>query len=315
MRRREPIELFALAKAGDRGALARLVSLVDEQGIGADKIANLVGARMTVPVIGVTGPPGAGKSTLVDRLVTTFRARSKTVCVLAIDPSSPFSGGAILGDRVRMSTHITDEGVFIRSLATRGAFGGLTVSVPATIRLLNAVGFDQLIVETVGVGQIELDVATMADTVVVVVNPGWGDEVQAAKAGLMEIADVFVVNKSDRPGAAQTESDLLSMSDLATRRDLGWTPPVVRTSAMHGDGIDQLSDAINAHQAHLTKSGDGQRRQLQRVEREIRRRVAAELIRRTDALASGPAWDDMVAAVCAGELSLVSAANALLLGD
>src|SRR5512134_4003444 len=204
-------------------------------------------------VIGVTGPPGAGKSTLVDRMTAHLRRAGKSVGIVAVDPTSPYSGGAILGDRIRMQDHATDEGVFIRSMATRGHLGGLALATPQAVRVLDAAGKPWVLIETVGVGQVEVDIAAAADTTVVVVTPGWGDGVQANKAGLLEIADVFVVNKADRAGVDDTVRDLQQMLELSPPR--AWTPPIVRTVATDGTGIDDLHDAIVAHRAHLTSDG------------------------------------------------------------
>src|SRR5947207_5059575 len=190
----------------------------------------------------MTGAPGSGKSTLTDKLIGLIRGSGEEVGVLAIDPSSPFSGGAILGDRIRMQDHATDEGVFIRSMATRGHLGGLSLATPQAVRILDAAGKPWIIIETVGVGQVEVEVAGAADTTVVVVNPGWGDGVQANKAGLMEIADLFVVNKADRDGVAETVRDLEMMLDLSGHTD--WRPRIVQTVATRGGGIEELWDAI-----------------------------------------------------------------------
>ncbi|MFP5377129.1 MAG: methylmalonyl Co-A mutase-associated GTPase MeaB, partial [Acidimicrobiia bacterium] len=212
MTRGDPAALLADAVGGSRRALARLITLVEHGGDEARAVGRLTyrrgGAAYT---IGVTGAPGAGKSTLTDRLVAHARSLGRQVAVLAVDPSSPFSGGAILGDRVRMQGHAGDPGVFIRSMATRGHLGGLALATPEAVRVLDACGFPLVLVETVGVGQVEVEVAGRADTTVVVVNPGWGDAVQANKAGLLEVADVLVVNKADRPGAAQVDRDLRAM--------------------------------------------------------------------------------------------------------
>jgi LAO/AO transport system kinase len=210
-----PADLVADACEGDRRALARVLSLVEKGGADARDVGGLVyplgGAAFTV---GITGAPGAGKSTLTSALIALLRADELDVAVLAIDPSSPFTGGAILGDRVRMGDHVLDDGVFIRSMATRGHLGGLALATPQAVRVLDAVGYGWVLLETVGVGQVEVEVAGAADTTVVVVNPGWGDAIQANKAGLMEIADIFVINKSDRPGADDTRRDLELMLDL-----------------------------------------------------------------------------------------------------
>jgi len=223
-----PSQLFELAVAGDRGALARLLSLIERGGEDARIIA-----RLTYPksgsgyTVGITGAPGAGKSTLTSATIGHLRASDTKVAVLAIDPSSPFTGGAILGDRVRMQDHATDAGVFIRSMATRGHLGGLSLATSEAIHLLDAVGCPWILVETVGVGQVEVEIAGKADTTVVVVNPGWGDSVQANKAGLMEIADIFVINKADRKGAEETRRDLEQMLDLSDIGHDDWRPPNV----------------------------------------------------------------------------------------
>jgi LAO/AO transport system kinase len=244
----DPAALLAAAREGGRGALAKLLSLAEGPEAAAVDAAIHPYAGQA-QVIGITGAPGAGKSSLVDALITHVRGRGEDVAVLAIDPTSPFSGGAILGDRVRMQEHALDPGVFIRSMATRGSLGGLSAAAPAAIRVLDAAGKPYILVETVGVGQVEVEIVEAADTVVVVVNPGWGDAIQAAKAGLLEIADVFVVNKADRPGVDECVQDLEAMIDMAvssTRR-----PPVVRTVATTGEGVAELWEAIEAHWSYL----------------------------------------------------------------
>src|SRR3954447_19785028 len=243
-RKRDPKELLEAASDGDRGALARLISFVEEGG----ELAREVG-KLTFPLagnaypIGITRPTCSGQSTLTERLISTVRAQGDDVGVLAVDPSSPFSGGAFLGDRVRMQSHATDEGVFIRSMATRGHLGGLSLATPEAIRVLDAAGIPWVLVETVGVGQVEIEIASSADTTVVVVPPGSGDAMQASKPGLLEAADVFVINKADRHGAAETKRDLEFMLHLSSPGD-GWTPPIVSTVASNGDGIDDLVSAI-----------------------------------------------------------------------
>ncbi|MGH8920038.1 MAG: methylmalonyl Co-A mutase-associated GTPase MeaB, partial [Acidimicrobiales bacterium] len=244
MRSRDPKELLHAAQAGDRGATGRLLSLVERGGEAARAAGRVTFGPSTAleRVVGITGAPGSGKSTLTDRLIGCIRAGGQRVGVLAIDPSSPFSGGAILGDRVRMQGHATDEGVFIRSMATRGHLGGLALAAPEAVRVLGAVGIPVVIVETVGVGQVEVEIAGRADTTVVVVNPGWGDSVQANKAGLLEIADIFAINKADRPGAEETRRDLDGMLDL--NAEMGeWRPPIVTTVAPAGEGVADLWEA------------------------------------------------------------------------
>ena len=243
---------------GDRVALPRLLSLVERGGDGARAVAGIAyRSPRQAYTVGITGAPGAGKSTLTDQLINRARSRgldgSDQVAVLAIDPSSPFSGGAILGDRVRMQNHALDDKVFIRSMATRGHLGGLAVAVPDAVRVLSAVGVPVVLLETVGVGQQEVAVAAATDTTIVVVNPGWGDAIQANKAGLLEIADLFVINKADRPGARETRRDLELMLDLTQLGD--WRPPIVDTVASSGDGVDDLWTAITDHRAHLLAVG------------------------------------------------------------
>ncbi len=245
--------------------------------------------------VGITGAPGAGKSTLTAALCGELRASDRRVGVVAIDPSSPFTGGAILGDRVRMADHSEDPGIFIRSMATRGHLGGLAVATPGAIAVLDASGFDMVIVETVGVGQVEVEIVGLADTCVVVVNPGWGDAIQANKAGLMEIADIFVVNKADRVGAADTRADLESM--LSLRPASGWTPPVITTSATDGAGLVDLATAIDGHRSHLSETAEGARRETRRLRHELAGVIAAELASRAAALAEGEQFDRSVDAL------------------
>lgn len=219
--------------------------------------------------IGVTGPPGAGKSTLADQLIGAARAAGLTVGVIAVDPSSPFSGGAILGDRVRMLRHSGDRGVFIRSMAARDSLGGLAAATRDAARLLDAYGFDVILLETVGVGQSELDVVKVADTILVIAVPGLGDAVQTLKAGIFEVADLFAVNMADRPGAERTVAELRAMLRLNGGRADGWVPPVIETVAVDGTGVDALWAALLAHRAHLHSSGELERRRRRRVETEV----------------------------------------------
>lgn len=262
------MELVERILAGDRRAIARAISMVED---GDERLAELsaglfphTGGAYT---IGLTGSPGVGKSTLAGELVRVARARDLRAAVLAIDPTSPFTGGALLGDRVRMQDHATDPGVFIRSMATRGHLGGMALATPEAARILEAAGFDVVIVETVGVGQAEVDVAAATDTTVVVVTPGWGDAVQVAKAGILEIADVFVVNKADREGADAAVRDLEQMLRLGP--ELVWTPPVVKTAAGSGLGTEELWAAIQTHRAHLEASGELERGRRLRLVREV----------------------------------------------
>jgi LAO/AO transport system kinase len=305
-----PAELLAQARDGDRAALARLLSVVERGGADARVLGTLThplgGAGYT---IGITGAPGAGKSTLTNALITRVRRDEDAVAVLAIDPSSPFSGGAILGDRVRMQDHTEDPGVFIRSMATRGHLGGLSLATLEAVRALDAAGWPWIVIETVGVGQVEVEVAGAADTTVVVVNPGWGDAVQANKAGLLEIADVFVINKADRPGGDDTRRDLERMLDLTDRA--GWRAPIVPTVAPTGVGVDELWAAIREHRAHLVATGQLEARRAARVGDELTRILAALLHQRAVAAAGGR-LDALAAEVARREVDPWTAAERLL---
>ncbi len=312
-RSRDPSEVFDAARGGDRAALARALSLVERGGEPAKAIARLasphVGGAYTV---GLTGAPGSGKSTLVSALITLLRAQDIEPTVLAIDPSSPFSGGAILGDRVRMQDHATDPGVFIRSMASRGHLGGLALAAPEAIRLLDAVGKHWILVETVGVGQVEVEIAGKADTTVVVVNPGWGDSVQANKAGLMEIADVFVINKADRAGVEDTRRDLNQMLDLTALPHDAWRPPIVPAVAPQSTGTDDLWEAVLAHRQHAEASGELARRRTQRASEELRAIVARRVEEIARAVSTNARWEALTEAVVAGEIDPWSAADEML---
>jgi len=299
------------ALAGDRVATAKVLSLVEQGGQGARTVVSRLHPHTgRAWSVGITGAPGAGKSTLTDELVMCMRDEDLDVGVLAVDPSSPFSGGAILGDRVRMQRHSTDPGVFIRSMASRGHLGGLALATPQAVRVLDAVGKQWVIVETVGVGQVEVEIASQADTTIVVVNPGWGDEVQAAKAGLLEIADIFVVNKADRPGADVTVSDLAGMLGLGRRK--AWEPPIVRTIATTGDGLAELWDEIGAHREFLESSGAIEARRRARLVDEIRGLLAERLLERAGTMTQGPEFDALVDRVADRTSDPYTAVDALL---
>jgi LAO/AO transport system kinase len=282
MNRSRTVDLESLVEGvlrREQRALARAISIVeDDVDGGRELIHRLYGETGGAKVVGITGPPGAGKSTLVDRLARTARAAEETVGVLAVDPTSPFSGGAILGDRVRMQALYTDRDVFIRSMATRGAMGGLTRATHDAIDILDAAGFDWILVETVGVGQDEVDVVRTVDTVVVVTVPGLGDDIQAIKAGILEIADVFVINKSDRDGAQRTWRDLKMMLSLSEAN--GWTPPILQAVASQGEGVEELMAAIRRHFDWLVGTGELEQRRRahlrQRVEEILQRRVLVD---------------------------------------
>lgn len=281
-----PDALLERAAGGDRAALARLLSVVERGGPPARALGRLTHPRGgRAYTLGITGSPGAGKSTLTSALVgEARRVEGAAVAVLAIDPSSPFTGGAILGDRVRMGDHTADPKVFIRSMATRGHLGGLSLATLDAIRLLDAAGWPWVVVETVGVGQVEVDIAAAADTTVVVVNPGWGDAVQANKAGLLEIADVLVINKADRAGAAEARRDLDRMLDLSARA--GWRPPIVSTVATTGEGVAELWQAVVAHRAHQAETGELDRRRRANVDGELQEIMAVLLRERVAAAAA-----------------------------
>ncbi|MCU1357342.1 MAG: putative metallochaperone MeaB [Acidimicrobiales bacterium] len=310
----DPVVALEAARTGDRTALARLLSTIERGGAGARSIGELAFSRAgKAYTVGITGAPGAGKSTLTSAVVAEARSTGERLAVLAIDPSSPFTGGAILGDRVRMGEHALDDGVFIRSMATRGHLGGLALATPEAIRLLDAVGFPWVLVETVGVGQVEVEVAGAADTTVVVVNPGWGDAVQANKAGLMEIADVFVVNKADRDGAAQTSHDLESMLDLTGRSgDDGWRPPVIATVGTTGEGAADLWQAIGRHRAHLEAADQLTVRRGTRLREELALVVQQRLRAKAEALLDDAGRSSLEAEVLAGTLDPWAAADRIL---
>ncbi len=304
-------DLIARARGGERRALAKLITAVEVAGDPARAVTSRLhrdSGRATL--VGITGAPGAGKSTLTDKLVGTLRDDELRVGVLAVDPTSPFTGGAILGDRVRMQDRATDDGVFIRSMATRGHLGGLALATPHAARVLDALGYPWILIETVGVGQVEVEIAGHADTTVVVLNPGWGDGVQAAKAGLMEIADIFVVNKADRPGTRETVRDVEGMLDLAGHRP--WRPPVIETVATDGSGIDELWAAVQSHRDHLATSSALVDRRRSRTIDEVRSIVLEAVGRDAQQRCTGPDFDSLIERVVNRDTDPYSAADRLL---
>ncbi len=308
---RDAQELMDAAVGGDRRSVARLLSMVERGGDDARAVGSLAHARSGAAyTVGITGAPGAGKSTLTSALLGEIRGRGERVSVLAIDPSSPFTGGAILGDRIRMQDHALDEGVFIRSMATRGHLGGLALATPQAVRVLDASGFPWVLVETVGVGQVEVEIVGAADTTVVVVNPGWGDAIQANKAGLMEIADIFVINKSDRPGAEETRRDLDGMLDLT--HDSGWRPPVIDAVATTQVGVAELWDQVQAHRTHLESSGELGTRRGRRSREELTRIVAERLLARARHASEGDRYEALLDEVEARGTDPWAAADELL---
>jgi len=310
--------LEARLTAGDRRALARVLTLVED---GRPEVQREVIARLhpragRARLIGITGAPGVGKSSVTNALVTVLRARGRRVAVLAVDPSSPLTGGALLGDRIRMQSHHGDDGVFVRSMAARGHLGGLAAALPAAALVLDAAGFDDIIVETVGVGQSEVDIAALADTTLVVLAPGLGDSVQAAKAGILEVADVLVVNKADQSGAGRLESELRGMLELGHVVEIvagaGWTPPVLRTIAVRGEGVDELLAAVEEHGRVIVADGSNER-ETQRARRWIVE-LAAGRLRDVLTAPGGPLHGRLVAladAVVRRELDPVTASERL----
>jgi len=310
-------DLVARARDGDARAVARLISLVEDASPALREVAAALAPHTgNAQVLGLTGSPGVGKSTTTTALVRAFRAQGKRVGVLAVDPSSPFSGGALLGDRVRMQDHAGDSGVYIRSMASRGHLGGLAWATPQALRVLDAAGCDVVLVETVGVGQSELEIASLADTTLVLVAPGMGDGIQAAKAGILEVADVFVVNKADRDGAQQTVRDLRYMQSLGGRFDEPghWRPPIVKTVAARekDNGIDEVLEKIEAHREWLESSGEGHRRRTERAAREIEAIAVATLRERLGDVHGSAALGTLAEKVVAGETDPFSAADDLV---
>lgn len=314
MRRGRDVPLLVdRARDGDARAVARLITLVES----GDELLPEVAAALApyagrAQVIGLTGAPGVGKSTTTNELVRSLRAAGHRVGVLAVDPSSPFTGGAILGDRVRMQEHATDPGVFIRSMSSRGHLGGLAAATPQAVRVLEGAGCDVVLVETVGVGQAEVEVASLADTTLVLLAPGMGDAIQAVKAGILEIADVFVINKADRDGADATVRDIQGMIALGERGPGQWRPQVVRAVAVRAEGIDDIVDAIERHRAWLVAHDELRRRREARAAAEVEAIALGVLRARLGSLREGTGLASLAAKVAAGSLDPYAAAGDLL---
>jgi len=297
-------------RAGQRGALARLLSHVEnERPAGLRAMSTLYAQTGRAHVLGITGPPGAGKSTLTNALIRAYRAVGKTIGVLAVDPSSTLTGGATLGDRIRMLENYDDDGVYIRSMATRGQMGGLSIAVGAATHLLDAFGFDVVCIETVGVGQDEVDIAEVADSVLLLQVPNLGDAIQTIKAGVLEIADILVVNKSEIPGAHELVRDLRNMLRLGEHG--AWIPPIVETVAVSGQGIADLLKQIDRHRTYLDDSGEGERRRQRRLRAEVLRLARRQLAARLDEVLSDAAFAAPMDALLKRELDPLHVANLL----
>jgi LAO/AO transport system kinase len=306
-------DLVAKAREGHPRAVARLISLVeDESPLLREVMKALAPHAGHAQVVGVTGSPGVGKSTSTAALVTELRRADKRVGILAVDPSSPFSGGALLGDRVRMQDHALDREVYIRSMASRGHLGGLAWTTPQAVRVLDAAGCDVILIETVGVGQSEVEIAGLADTTLVLLAPGMGDGIQAAKAGILEIGDLYVINKADRDGADQVRRDLRSMLALAERSEGSWKPPIVKTIASRAEGLDEVVAEIDKHRAWLEESGELERRRTRRARDEIEAIAVTALRARWGDVHGRSELDDLAAAVVAGTSDPYTAADTLL---
>ena len=306
-------DLLARARGGDKRSIARLLSVVENDAPGAaEAMRALYPQTGRAQIVGITGPPGSGKSTLVNRLAGMYRERAPRVAIVAVDPSSPFTGGAILGDRIRMRERFLDDGVFIRSMASRGHAGGLARATARVVNVLDALGTDVVLVETVGVGQEEVDVIRVVDTVCLVTVPGLGDDIQAIKAGVLEIADVLVVNKADRPGADEAARDLAQMLSLA--KDRPWKTPILRTSAQSGDGVPQLVEAIDRHRAWSRESGENLDRRRAAARSEVEALLQEALLRELAGRVGESRLDAAVARVADRSLDPYAAVEELLRG-
>ncbi|MFI6350712.1 methylmalonyl Co-A mutase-associated GTPase MeaB [Streptomyces sp. NPDC050560] len=308
--------LVARAREGAPRAVARLISLVEGAAPELRRLmAELAPLAGHAYVVGLTGAPGVGKSTSTSALVSAYRKAGRRVAVLAVDPSSPFSGGALLGDRIRMSEHALDSGVYIRSMATRGHLGGLAWAAPQAIRVLDAAGWDVILVETVGVGQSEVEIASQADTSVLLLAPGMGDGIQAAKAGILEIGDVYVVNKADRDGVDAAVRELNHMLGLGEAREPGdWRPPVVKTVAARAEGVDELVAAVDKHRAWMEERGELRRRRLDRAAREVETIAVTALRERMADLRGNTRLEALAERVVTGGLDPYTAADELVRG-
>jgi LAO/AO transport system kinase len=311
--RKDVPALVAGARNGEPRSVARLISMVED---GDPRLREVAAALAPyagrAQVVGLTGSPGVGKSTTTNELVRALRAEGHRVGVLAVDPSSPFTGGAILGDRIRMQEHTTDPGVYIRSMSSRGQLGGLAAATPQAVRVLEGAGCDVILVETVGVGQAEVEIATLADTTLVLLAPGMGDAIQAVKAGILEIADVFVVNKADRPGADATYRDIQGMLGLGERAPGDWRPQVVRATAVKGEGIDEVAAAIAKHRAWLGAEERLRAAHERRAAVEVEAIALGTLRARLGNLHDGTGLGKLAAQVAAGELDPYTAADTLV---
>jgi LAO/AO transport system kinase len=312
-RSRDVPSLVAKAREGDPRSVARLISLVENGDPALPEVAAAMAPYAgRAQVVGLTGAPGVGKSTTTNELVKALRQAGHRVGVLAVDPSSPFTGGAILGDRVRMQEHTADRGVYIRSMSSRGQLGGLSAATPQAVRVLEGAGCDVVLVETVGVGQAEVEIASLADTTLVLLAPGMGDAIQAVKAGVLEIADVFVINKADRPGADNTYRDIQGMLALGERAAGDWRPQVVRAVAVKGEGVDDVVAAIEKHRSWMTESGALRIRQERRAAAEISALALGTLRARIGDLSGGTALASLAAQVADGAIDPYAAADELL---
>ncbi|GIE27470.1 transporter [Actinoplanes italicus] len=314
-RSRDVPSLVAGAREGDARSVARLISLVENGDPALPEVAAAMAPHAgRAQVLGLTGAPGVGKSTTTNELVRALREAGNRVGVLAVDPSSPFTGGAILGDRIRMQDHTADTGVYIRSMSSRGQLGGLSAATPQAVRVLEGAGCDVILVETVGVGQAEVEIASLADTTLVLLAPGMGDAIQAVKAGVLEIADVFVINKADRPGADATYRDIQGMLALGERGPGEWRPQVVRAVAAKGEGVDDVVAAIGKHRDWLESTGNLQKRREHRASAEISALALGTLRARIGDLSGGTALPALAARVASGDLDPHAAAAELVAG-